>query len=80
MSDKPYAMTHIDTVKSDSWSTAPNGSARCHDFYTTEVYLQTWTEGQYAGYTYKIEERYISPTPEYRGQRIGASSTFHAAP
>lgn len=75
-----YTETVIETVKSDSRSTAPNGSITSHDFYTTVVKLQTWTEGPYQGHTYKITERYLSSSPNLRGQIIDTSSTFYSAP
>lgn len=77
---KPYTETLVSTDHHDSWSTAPNGSARCHDYYTVETWLQTWHATKYAGYTYKIVRRYISSSPERRGQYIGSSSSFHSGP
>ena len=77
---KPYTMTEVSTTKHDRWSTAPNGSARCHDFYTVVISLQTWTEGQYAGYTYKITETWISNTPDHLGQYISSSSSYYSGP
>lgn len=75
MSDKPYTMTEVGESKYDNWSTAPNGSARCHDFYTAVTYRQEWTEGQYAGCVYRVIVRYISNTPDHKGQCIGSSSS-----
>jgi hypothetical protein len=64
--------------KSDSWSTAPNGSARCHDFYTVVISRQEWANvpdnGIYAGLVYRITDRYISPDPRFRGQLMDSSS------
>ena len=78
---KPYTMTLVSTDHYDAWSSAPNGSTRDnHDFYTVVTSLQTWTTGQYAGYTYKIVERYISSDPSVRGQYIGSSSSYHSGP
>lgn len=71
---KPVTTQVGPEVKYDSWSTAPNGSVRCHDFYTEVTYRQDWFEGQYAGHSYRIVERYISADPEHRGQYIGQSS------
>lgn len=75
-----YTQTEVSESKSNSWSTAPNGSARCHDFYTVVVSRQTWhndpeLNGVYAGREYRITERYISNSPNYRGQRIDSSSS-----
>lgn len=72
---KPYTMTQVDERKYDSWSTAPNDSARCHDFYTVVTFRQDWTEGKYAGHSYRIVERYISASPEHRGQLMDMSSS-----
>lgn len=76
---KRYTETEISESKSDSWSTAPNGSARCHDFYTMVVSRQDWHDtpenGIYAGRSYRIVERYISSNPDVRGQHIGRSSS-----
>lgn len=74
MSDKPYTEIEVGETKHDSWSTAPNGSARSHDFYTVVTYRQEWHEGRYAGRVYRIVERYISSNPKHRGLLIGSSS------
>lgn len=71
---KPYTMTEVSESKYDRWSTAPNGSARSHDFYTNVTSRQVWTEGKYAGCVYRIVDRYISNDPNHRGQFIGSSS------
>jgi hypothetical protein len=78
---KPYLMTEVNVTKFESVSSAPNGSTRNNqDFYTYVTYMQDWISGQYAGYTYKIVERYISSSPDTRGQCIGSSSTFMVGP
>lgn len=78
---KPYTMTEAGISKSESISSAPNGSTRNNrDYYTFVTYMQDWTDGQYAGCTYKIVERYISSSPDYRGQLIGSTSTFLFGP
>lgn len=79
--DKPYIMTEISETKSESVSSAPNGSTRNNrDCYTYVTHMQDWTAGPYRGYTYKIVETYISSDPDIRGQYIGASSTLVAGP
>ncbi len=79
--DKPYIMTEVSVTKSESTSSAPNGSTRNNrDFYTYVTYMQDWTAGQYKGCTYKIVETYLSQNPDTRGQYIGASSTFVVGP
>lgn len=59
-------------------STAPNGSSSSVDYWTAVVSKQTWTmderNGVYAGRSYKITDRYISNTPDYRGQFVSSSS------
>lgn len=76
-----YVMTEVGTTKSESVSSAPNGSTHNNrDFYTYVTKMQDWTAGQYAGCTYKIVETYISSDPNVRGQYIGASSTFVVGP
>lgn len=77
---KPYIMTEISTEKYSRQSTAPNGSSRGEDFYTVVISLQDWISGQYAGYTYKIIETWISQNPQSRGQYIGRSSSYHSGP
>lgn len=72
--------TKISEHKSDSYSSAPNGSVRnVHDFYTTVVQRQDWADvpenGAYAGRSYKIVTRYISRSADTRGQYIGSSSS-----
>lgn len=73
-----YATTEVAESKSDSWSTAPNGSSRSHDFYTTVVSRQVWADipenGIYAGRVYRIVEHYISGSPDRRGQQMDRSS------
>lgn len=73
-----YTTTQVSETKTDSWSTAPNGSARCHDFYTTVVSHQEWADtednGVYAGRVYRIVDRYISNSPDRRGQLMDSSS------
>ena len=76
---KPYTTTEVEECKSDSYSSAPNGSVRnVHDFYTTVVSRQDWHDtpenGAYAGRSYKITDRYISNGPNTRGQLISSSS------
>jgi hypothetical protein len=74
---KPYIMTEISETKSESRSSAPNGSTRNNrDCYTYVTYMQDWISGQYAGHTYKIVETYLSSDPNERGQYIGSTSTF----
>ena len=74
-----YTQTEVSESKSDRWSTAPNGSARCHDFYTVVVSRQEWHDveknGAYAGRVYRITDRYISNSPNTRGLRIDSSSS-----
>lgn len=78
---KPYIMTETGVTKSESVSSAPNGSTRNNrDFYTYVTYMQDWIYGQYKGCTYKIVETYISSNPDTRGQYIGSSSTFVVGP
>lgn len=76
---KPYDTVEVSESKSNRWSTAPNGSARCHDFYTVVVSRQTWHDtednGVYAGREYRITDRYMSNSPNYRGQLIDSSSS-----
>jgi hypothetical protein len=76
---RPYIQHVVSERKSDSWSVAPNGSARCHDFYTYVTYRQDWNNtpesGIYAGRSYRIVERYISNNPNARGQLISSSSS-----
>jgi hypothetical protein len=77
MSVKKYTTVEVRESKSDRWSTAPNGSARCHDFYTVVVSKQTWNTDVpvYGGLSYKITETYISNSPDTRGQLISSSSS-----
>jgi hypothetical protein len=76
-----YIMTEVGVTKSESVSSAPNGSTRNNrDFYTYVTYMQDWIAGQYKGYTYKIVETYLSQNPATRGQYLGASSTFVVGP
>jgi hypothetical protein len=78
---KPYIMTEVGVSKSESVSSAPNGSTRNNrDFYTYVTYMQDWISGPYAGCTYKIVERYISSNPDTWGQYLGSSSTFVVGP
>jgi hypothetical protein len=76
---KRYTDAEVSEHKSDSYSSAPNGSVRnVHDFYTTVVSRQDWHDvpenGVYAGRSYRITDRYISNRPETRGQLISSSS------
>lgn len=75
--------TEISESKSSSWSTAPNGSARCHDHWTIVTIRQDWPiytdprtgkPGTYSGRSYRVTERWISSRPEYRGQLVDSSS------
>lgn len=76
-----YIMTEVAVRKSESTSSAPNGSTRNNrDYYTFVEYMQDWTAGQYKGCTYKIVETYLSQNPDTRGQYLGASSTFVVGP
>lgn len=76
-----YVMTEVSITKSESFSSAPNGSTRNNrDCYTYVTSMQDWTAGAYKGYTYKIVETYISSDPNVRGQYIGSSSTFVVGP
>jgi hypothetical protein len=74
----PYTITEVSATQSNSWSTAPNGSARCHDFYTIVTSKQVWADtednGIYAGRFYRITDRYISNSPARRGQLMDSSS------
>lgn len=75
---KDYTTVEVSERKYDSWSTAPNGSARCHDFYTLVTLRQTWSDdapAPYAGRVYRIVERWISADPNTRGQFISSSSS-----
>ncbi len=59
-------------------STAPNGSSTSTDYWTVVTSKQTWTRdpanGGLSGRSYKITDRYISNTPDYRGQFVSSSS------
>lgn len=72
--------TEISETKHTGISSAPNGSVRdVTDYYTTVILRQDWAEvpenKDYAGLSYRITERYISSSPEYRGQLMGSSSS-----
>ena len=76
---KRYTEVEVSERKSDSYSSAPNGSVvNVHDFYTTVVSRQDWHDtpenGVYAGRSYKITDVYISNRPDTRGQLIRSSS------
>lgn len=74
-----YTTVEVSETKSNRWSVAPNGSSRCHDFWTVVVSRQTWADtednGIYAGLEYKIVTRYISNSPNRRGQLVDSSSS-----
>ncbi len=72
---KSFVEVEVSETKSDRWSTAPNGSACSHDFYTVVISRQDWTEGAYAGRSYRITQTFISNRAETRGQLISSSST-----
>jgi hypothetical protein len=78
MTDRPYiTTTEVREHKSDNWSTAPNGSSRNHDFWTVVISRQVWSNdapAPYAGRVYKIVDRYISSSPDRRGQLVDSSS------
>lgn len=72
--------THISESKHTAISSAPNGSTRNNlDCYTTVIERQDWADtpenGVYAGRSYRITTRYISNSPDYRGQSCGSSSS-----
>lgn len=74
-----HTEVEVSETKSDSYSSAPNGSVRnVHDFYTTVISRETWADvpenGTYAGCEYKLTRVYISNRPDTRGQLISSSS------
>lgn len=73
-----YTMTLLGTRCSQQFSTAPNGSSRGTDYYTTTYEVQDWHDvpenGIYAGRSYLITCSYISQSPSTRGQALPASS------
>jgi len=78
---KDFIMTEVAVRKSESFSSAPNGSTRNNrDCYTFVEYAQDWIAGSLKGYSYKIVETYISSTPDLRGQYLSSSSTFLVGP
>ena len=81
--------TLVETVKYNHTSSAPNGSVRnVMDYYTEEIFNEVWPEyeepvfrgngamrkGTYSGAVYRTVHRYISGTPDHKGQFISSSS------
>ncbi len=68
----------VEVRHSDSWSKAPNGSAVCHDFYTTEIIRQEWLSDEdgakYDGAVYKITIVWIGPQPGMKHVRVSITS------
>jgi hypothetical protein len=69
----------VSVTYSNSYSKAPNGSAVCHDFYTTVTVRQEWlsdAEGaSLDGMVYKIVTVWIGPKQGMKHVQVSKSST-----
>lgn len=69
----------VSETRSDSWSKAPNGSAVCHDFYTTVTVRQEWLSDEPGasldGMVYKIVTVWIGPKEGMKHVQVSKSSS-----